>query len=119
MGGRVLVVDDDAMVREALAVVLGERHEVVAVASARAALAALAGGPGFDAVLCDLQLGDGDAAEVCAAYIRAGGDERGFVVMTGGASCEALAGFVRRMPHVLGKPFDFEDTLALIDRVVR
>jgi DNA-binding NtrC family response regulator len=120
MGWRVLVVEDDGMVREALAAVLRERHQVVTASGAREAIAHFVpAADGFDAVLCDLQLGDGDAVQVCAAFARGRPrGEYGFIVMTGGACAEELLPFVRRMPHVISKPFDFEETLRLIDSVV-
>jgi DNA-binding NtrC family response regulator len=117
MGRRVLVVDDDAMIRSALALVVGEQHEVTLAASVREALVALAAGS-FDVVLCDLQLGDGGAHEVYSAFARGRADATcGFVVMTGGACAESELPFLRSARHVLEKPFDFEEALELLELV--
>jgi signal transduction histidine kinase len=72
-GQRLLLVDDDAAVRSACATLFtGWGVDAVIVAGADAALAALAEGAGFDALICDYRLG-GDAdglaviARLCAA----------------------------------------------------
>lgn len=52
---RVLVIDDDDMIREILRRVL-KAHEVTVHASASDALTQIAGGSRFDAILCDLMM---------------------------------------------------------------
>jgi CheY-like chemotaxis protein len=66
LGGRVLVVEDDADLREVMAGALaGDGHQVVEAADGRAALDALAA-QSFDLVLLDVGLGPGpDGVEVC------------------------------------------------------
>jgi two-component system, cell cycle sensor histidine kinase and response regulator CckA len=54
--GRILVVDDDALLRRALNRMLGFRHSVRLAANAREALDALAADPNFDVVLCDVMM---------------------------------------------------------------
>ena len=56
-GSRVLVIDDDAMLRRALVRGLKRRHEVVERDDAETALAEIAKGARYDAIVCDLTLG--------------------------------------------------------------
>jgi DNA-binding response OmpR family regulator len=73
--GRVLVIEDDADLREVMAGALaGDGHVVVEAADGGAALDALAAQT-FDLVLLDIALGPGpDGVEVCRRLRRAGDD---------------------------------------------
>jgi len=53
---RVLVVDDDDMLRRILARTLRRTYGVIEVGNAESALEMLAGGQSFDVILCDLNL---------------------------------------------------------------
>jgi CheY-like chemotaxis protein len=54
-GGRVLLVDDDPMVADAIRrILVADRHEVLLTANAEEALQRLRGGERFEAVICDL-----------------------------------------------------------------
>jgi DNA-binding response OmpR family regulator len=80
--GRVLVVEDDADVREVMADALAsDGHDVVVAVDGRAALDELAG-QRFDLVLLDIALGPGpDGVEVCRR-LRAAGDDAHVVAVT-------------------------------------
>ncbi|HEY3021820.1 MAG TPA: response regulator, partial [Solirubrobacteraceae bacterium] len=80
--GRVLVVEDDADLRETMARALSaDGHAVTEAADGRAALDALAGPP-FDLVVLDISLGAGpDGIEVCRR-LRAGGDDAHVMALT-------------------------------------
>src|SRR5262249_26088981 len=56
-GPRILVIDDDAMLRRALVRGLKRRHSVVELDDAAVALAGIAAGERYDAIVCDLTLG--------------------------------------------------------------
>jgi CheY-like chemotaxis protein len=56
-GPRVLVIDDDAMLRRALVRGLKRRHVVIEHDDAEVALAEIASGDRYDAIVCDLNLG--------------------------------------------------------------
>jgi DNA-binding response OmpR family regulator len=75
LGGRVLVVEDDADLCEVMVTALSsDGHSVIAAADGHAALDALAA-ERFDLVLLDLALGPGpDGVEVCRRLRAAGGD---------------------------------------------
>jgi DNA-binding response OmpR family regulator len=110
---RVLIVDDERLLREAMCDVLGDVARVEGVGSVAAARQRLAADAGFDVVPCDVLLPDGTAADVCAA-LR--GDTR-LVLITGGDEEEArrLCGDV----PVLKKPFDLDELPALLDGLLR
>lgn len=57
IGPRVLVIDDDAMLRRALVRGLKRRHTVAEVDDAEVALAGIVRGERYDAIICDLALG--------------------------------------------------------------
>ena len=82
LGGRVLVVEDDADLREVMAGALaGDGHAVVEAADGRAALDALAAQT-FDLVLLDVGLGPGpDGVEVCRR-LRGAGEAAHVVAVT-------------------------------------
>jgi DNA-binding NtrC family response regulator len=56
--GRLLLIDDDAVVRRALARMLARQYDVVHAESACEALHQLEAGARFDAILCDLIMPD-------------------------------------------------------------
>jgi two-component system cell cycle sensor histidine kinase/response regulator CckA len=62
--GRILVVDDDALVRRAMKRMLGRSHSVVLAASAQEAIEALRADPNFDVVLCDVMMPDVSGVEL-------------------------------------------------------
>ena len=91
LGGRVLVVEDDADLREVRAGALtGDGHHVVEAADGRAALDALAA-QSFDLVLLDVGLGPGpDGVEVCRR-LRGAGEAAAHVVAVTARDGEADA----------------------------
>ena len=54
--GRVMIIDDESALVRLVERVLGTHHEVVGFSGARRALAVLATGEHFDAILCDLMM---------------------------------------------------------------
>lgn len=56
VGRAVLVIDDDRLVRRAVTAMLSRAHRVESVATVEAAVALLAAGSHFDAILCDLMM---------------------------------------------------------------
>ncbi|HEY6100797.1 MAG TPA: ATP-binding protein, partial [Anaeromyxobacter sp.] len=66
---RILVVDDEQLVAEAIERVLSEHHDVVAVGSGRAALERVAGGR-FDVVVCDLLMPEMSGSDFWAELHR-------------------------------------------------
>jgi CheY-like chemotaxis protein len=107
-GGRVLVVDDDALVVRAIARTLSTAHEVVSVTSAIDALTRLEADAGFDVIVCDLMMPEMSGMDlhehVSRAWPRLASR---MVFLTGGAFTPQARAFLDRVPNQrLDKPFD-------------
>ncbi len=118
--GRILVVDDEALVGRAVSRILSTQHDVVVRTSARAALEDVTGAPGFDLLLCDLMMPDMTGMELyeqlrSAAPVLA--DRT--VFLTGGAFTAGAREFLARVPNArLEKPFEPDQLRALVARVL-
>jgi CheY-like chemotaxis protein len=114
---RVLVVDDEPRMGKAMERLLAHRYAVTVVSSAREALAAVAAGPAFGAILCDLMMPEMTGMDLHEAIARTDpGLASRMVFMTGGAYTDRAQEFLDRMPdRRLDKPFrpdDLERVLA-------
>jgi CheY-like chemotaxis protein len=118
--GRILVVDDDAQVRTAIARVLGGGHEVVEASGGREALVLVEAGESFDAILCDLMMPDLSGMDLYAA-LRARAPELAarVVLMTGGVFTAEQQAFLDTVPNRrVEKPFDLAEVRAVVAEVV-
>jgi len=118
-GSRVLVVDDEVLITNALRRMLAIDYRLTIVNSAEAAAELFAAGTRFDAVVCDLMMpgigGVGLYEEVrrvdAAQALR-------FIFLTGGASTPAAQRFLEQLSNpCLEKPCDFKQLRAAIDRI--
>jgi PAS domain S-box-containing protein len=115
--GRILVVDDEALIGRAISRILAPQHEVVAHTSARAALDELAGGGrAFDLVLCDLMMPDMTGMELHARFREVAPSLADRTVfLTGGAFTGSAREFLARVPNPrIEKPFEPEALRALV-----
>ncbi len=117
---RVLVVDDDRLVRNALKRILDRYHEVVVASSGERARELLAESK-FDVVLCDLIMpgmtGMRLYADVCARTPELA--ER-FVFLTGGTNSVEAREFLRGVPNPRAyKPLDADEVLTLVQRALK
>jgi two-component system, cell cycle sensor histidine kinase and response regulator CckA len=115
----ILVVDDDARVLRSLQRSLARRHDVEACEGAAPALALLAAGRRFDAILCDLHMPGITGAEF---YHRLRdqfpGLEHTIIFMTGGAFTAEATEFTRVCPNpTIDKPVDLAEVDKLIQEV--
>lgn len=116
---RLLVVDDDEPVREALALVLGlDGFEVSTAANGREAMRTLfTGRP--DAVIIDVLMPELDGLEVCRR-IRATGDKTPVLMLTARAEVsERVAGLEAGADDYLSKPFAREELIARLRALLR
>jgi CheY-like chemotaxis protein len=115
--GRVLVIDDEVAVGRTIQRLLGDRHEVVALASGAEAIELMRSGADFDVILCDMSMPEVTGIDV---YVRATESRSEladrFVFMTGGSFAQSTREFLdRSLNETIDKPFD----LAVLRAVVR
>src|SRR5713226_6868693 len=118
-GGRVLVVDDDPDVREAVETALElEGHTVMTAADGLAALKRL-GQAEFDAVVLDVLMPNLDGFEVCRR-LRAAGNRTPILILTARDSEEdTIRGLDLGADDYLVKPFALAELLARVRALLR
>ncbi len=119
--GRVLVVDDDALVARAIALVLGDEHEVVVTTEPLDALDRIARGERYDVILCDLMMPGTTGMELHrrVAACDPGAAAR-IVFVTGCSVLPEAQAFLASVPNTcLEKPFDLKALRDFIGRRVR
>src|ERR1700691_90562 len=118
-GGRVLVVDDDPDVREAVETALElEGHRVTTATDGLAALKRL-GQAEFDAVVLDVLMPNLDGFEVCRR-LRASGNRTPVLIMTARDSEEdTIRGLDLGADDYLAKPFGLAELLARVRALLR
>src|SRR5207253_9351787 len=97
--GRILLVEDDALVARAVRRTLSREHEVVVVETGRAALEAIAGAK-FDLVISDLMMPEMTGMDLHAALLRTHpemGKRMG--LFSGGVCTDAARGWLRCVPN--------------------
>jgi signal transduction histidine kinase/ActR/RegA family two-component response regulator len=116
---RILAVDDEALLLKAYRRMLADSHELVTALGGHEALRTLEREPGFDVILCDLQMPEMSGMEfhdVVRERFPTLADR--FVFVTGGAfSSDARRFLEESVAAVIQKPFRVEDLLVLVDRI--
>ena len=117
---RVLVVDDDVLVANAIRRGLAKEHEVVVETSARAALARIEAGEPFGAIVCDLMMPEMNGMELHAEVARLSPESgRRVIFVTGGAFTNDARQYLEAVPNPrLEKPFDAEALRGAIRQVL-
>jgi CheY-like chemotaxis protein len=110
---RVLVVDDEPLMRELVGYMLEPEFEVVMLEGGRAALAHLEGGAHFDVLLSDLMMPDISGVDLFRALV---GERpalaRRIIFMTGGTFTDGMGAFLRELgAEPLLKPFSRDEVL--------
>jgi signal transduction histidine kinase len=118
---RLLVVDDEPAVGNAIRRALAAEHDVLAVTSGKAALALLERGEKFDAILCDLMMPEMSGMDLHEALGRVAPRlAQGMIVMTGGAFTGRAQQFLDRVPNQrVEKPFDVQSLRAVVRSALR
>ena len=112
---RVLIVDDERLVRHSLSRVLGEAYEVVAMSTARLALELLEVDRQFDVILCDLHMPTMTGQQLHAELRERAPECAGKVVFMSGEGDALPDGLVDGRPgRFLLKPFNLSTLLALV-----
>jgi len=112
---RILVIDDEPLVRDAMRNVLSLEHDVASAGDGETALAMIADHE-FDVILCDVMMPRMNGREVYEQVrARWPGRERRVVFVTGGAFVPAIVTFLESVDNVkLRKPFTIDTVLALV-----
>jgi CheY-like chemotaxis protein len=113
---RILVVDDEVMVTNAIRRIIGNTHDIVVVFRAQDALRRISSGEAFDLILCDLLMPEmtGMALFHTLALLAPQQGKR-MLFMTGGTFSADAAAFVdAQSDRVIEKPFDRATLMAAI-----
>ncbi len=118
---RVLVIDDEPLVGEAIARALSDESEVAVVTDAQQALARITAGERYDVLLCDLMMPVMTGMDLYAEIVGAFPDLAGrLVFMTGGAFTARARAFLESVVNQwLEKPLDMGKLRSLIARAAR
>jgi PAS domain S-box-containing protein len=119
--GRVLVIDDEESLGQAIRRYLSQDHDVEAVTSARVALDLLANGQRYDVILCDLMMPQITGMEVHATVKKIDPAQADRIVfVTGGAFTESARTFFDNTPNPrIEKPFDLKTLRHLVNELIR
>lgn len=117
---RILVIDDDEQVRNALGRMLGRTHDVFVADGVQQGLEALSTST-YDLVLCDVMMPNGGGERVWGELpLRAPWAMLRLAFITGGAPTGAARAFLAAQPRpVLMKPFEIADVDQLLRAVAR
>jgi CheY-like chemotaxis protein len=118
---RLLIVDDERLVGEAIARSLAEESEVEVVTDAEQALARIAAGERYDVVLCDLLMPVMTGMDLYAEVVRTAPKLAGRIVfMTGGAFTARARAFLESVGNqCLEKPLDMSKLRSVLARAGR
>ena len=119
--GRILVVDDEAMLGKVIRRMLVPEHDVLAVTSGGDALGRVAKGERFDVILCDLMMPEVSGMDLHAEIRKIAPEQsERMVFMTGGAFTSRAREFLDAVlnPRV-EKPIDPGSLRALIHGMLR
>ncbi len=116
---RLMIIDDERAVREALRRVLKRTYEVRTAGGVDDGLEALRASPDVDVVLCDVLMPDGGGERVYQTLLARSPElARGLIFVTGGAP-DATRAFLESQPQpVLEKPLDPTELAATIKRLL-
>ncbi|CAN5597285.1 hypothetical protein BH09GEM1_BH09GEM1_24760 [soil metagenome] len=119
--GRILIVDDEAIVARVVQRALAKEHDVVIALVAREALAMCAAGEKFDLILCDLMMPEMTGMDLYRELmVVAPHQANKMIFVTGGAFTASARAFLTEPPkEYIEKPFDGANLRALVQRYLR
>jgi PAS domain S-box-containing protein len=114
--GKILIVDDEPLVSQAIRRALQREHEVMALTSAREAHARLTGGEHFDVILCDIMMPEMSGIDLYESLARfSPGLAARMVFLTGGAFTPRAREFLGQTKNpCVEKPFVPRDLQELV-----
>jgi len=119
--GRILAVDDEPLVTNALRRMLGREHEFSSENRARAALERILAGERFDVILCDLMMPDMTGIDLLEELERAAPDQAAKIIfLTGGTFGETVSTFRSDLKNLcLEKPFGTSQLRSIVNSCIR
>jgi two-component system, NtrC family, response regulator PilR len=106
---KILVVDDEASMREMLGIMLRKDGYAIVTAENRARAAEVLGRGGIDLVITDIKLPDGDGMEILR-HVKAASPETAVVMITAFGSTQMAVAAMKFGAHdYLVKPFDVDE----------
>jgi signal transduction histidine kinase/CheY-like chemotaxis protein len=113
---RILIVDPDPKIGEAVRRILSREHDVIAVQTASEALESVGGGERFDVIFCDLALSEPSALELHGHLGERVPDQAArMVFLTPGTLTEGTRAFLDALPNRrIEKPFQPESLRAAV-----
>ena len=116
-----MVVDDEAMVRDSIRRTLGAEHTITCAKTSLEALALIVGGMRFDLVLCDMMMPHLNGMELYDEVRRSAPEQAPrMVFMDGGAYIPQMVEFLHAVPNPrIEKPFDPPELRRLIGELLR
>jgi CheY-like chemotaxis protein len=119
--GKVLVIDDEESLAQAVRRFLANDHEVEALTNGREALERILAGTRYDVILCDLMMPQMTGMEVHEAILRIDPSQaRRMVFLTGGAFTQSAREYIESVPNQrIEKPFDLKALRALVNELIR
>jgi DNA-binding response OmpR family regulator len=118
-GPRVLVVEDDLNLRLTLVDNLEEEGYAVEAASSLAEARAMWKATGFDVVVLDIMLPDGDGYSLCRELRQAGSSSRVLMLTARTLEDDAVRGFDAGADDYVAKPYRLRELLARIRVLAR
>ena len=116
---RILVVDDDARLRDLLVRYLGEQEYTVQAAADSTAMDKLLARERFDLMVLDLMLPVEDGLAICRR-LRGTGENMPIIMLTAkGDEVDRIVGLEMGADDYLSKPFNPRELLARINAVLR
>jgi PAS domain S-box-containing protein len=119
--GRVLVIDDEDSLVQAIKRYLSQDHEVDGVTSARVAIEKLIAGEKYDTIVCDLMMPQVTGMDVYAAVLKLDPAlAEKMIFVTGGAFTDTARKFLDSTPNQhIEKPFDLKTLRNVVNDIIR
>lgn len=114
----ILIVDDDADIRNVLRLLLQERYEVSEAADGSAAVEYLRGNPDTDLVILDVMMPDMNGYETCDA-LREFSNAPVLFLTAKSAQADRISAYSSGGDDFLSKPFSQEELLAKVGSLLR
>jgi DNA-binding response OmpR family regulator len=117
---RVLMIDDEEALAEALCHILRKQYDAQYTTSGKKGLELLLGTETFDVIICDLALPDLHGMDLYqAVQASKPGEEQKFIFFTGGVFTESTQNFIGSIPNpVLEKPVAIAVLRAKIEELI-